>query len=862
MNSVGATARTPNAKLRRSLRYEEKDERLPLVTDVTVRSIGGTSSVVHDLPPESDSSKYLKIGLYGLINAIILVPLMISFSQIIFRDPVFQPYLAELVKLTMVSGAVHQICFSALSTLPFAVGQVQDAGLIFLSAMASSIVHSLHTSETVFKMEEVLSTTLFTLCGSTALLGIALVITGKLRWASFVQYLPMPVIGGYFAFIGFFCLQAGMAMMSGKEVKEISDWVQLANMKSFLLCFPGVVAGVFIWIVTQHVKHFTVLPACMATILVLFYGSMVIFGCSFEDARAYGWIAPLPNTTMNFRDIYKHFRPSHFHAEFLLDQLPTWIAMYFVVAFSSSLDVAAIEMALHKPLDHNAELQTVGWSNLVSGLTGGFTGSYIFLSTIFSMKSGVDSRLTGVLVFILELALVASPFSIISYVPKLFFASLQTLIFVDLFMEWIVHARKSMYVSEYAIVWFTFLIMIFWNLQGGIVLGIVVAAFNFIFAYVESTSIRRVWRQSQVKRQFKERIALLKSRAAIVILELDGYIFFGSSVNIMEQVRKHVLLTTDEYIHLKSSRTLSSSIMTTPRFNNRSTRNHPLATPANMGLMAMEEMDDYISEYNSDAPIPACRTLYLVLDFARVQGIDVTAVRSCFNIMKQMLVENGISLVFANLPKHIEDMLRLHDVFDVDDKAHPTKAFETLDMALEWCEDGLLAKELPVVDNATRLLQSGRTMQLLDVLLPKDKEHDDSKLDDSMGRLYIQTKSFEKGEIIYSCGGEVDGFYVVGKGLIDVYLPSMEHKKMGPGFSGRKRIVQVTNGGLLGDIDMILNKKHSFTAEAKTNCFIFFIKTTSFQRMKKDHPHLAARFEKALMRSMALNILEARFSDE
>ncbi|RQM21199.1 hypothetical protein B5M09_010007 [Aphanomyces astaci] len=801
-----------------------------------------------------------------------------SFSQIIFRDPVFQPYLADLVKLTMVSGAVHQICFSVLSTLPFAVGQVQDAGLIFLSAIATSIVHSLHKADTVFVMEEVLATTLFTLCGSTALLGVALVITGKLRWASFVQYLPMPVVGGYFAFIGFFCLQAGVAMMSGKEVKEITDWAQLTDLKSFYLCAPGIVAGIFMWVVTQRIQHFTILPMCMLTILALFFGSMAVSGTSFQDARAYGWIAPLPNATMNFLDIYKHFQPSHFHAEFMLDQLPSWIAMYFVVAFSSSLDVAAIEMALHKPLDHNAELQTVGWSNVISGLTGGFTGSYIFSSTIFSMKSGVDSRLTGVLVFALELALVMSPFSIISYVPKLFFASLQTLIFVDLFMEWIVHARKSMYVSEYLIVWFTFVVMVLWNLQAGIVLGIVGAAFNFIVSYVESTSIRRVWKQSHVKRQFKERISLLKSRGSIVTLELDGYIFFGSSVNIMAQVRKHVLLTTDELLHQRSTRSLSTSVMATPNFNSHrlhgrtSTRNNA-ATPANMGLMALDDMNEYLSEYSADAPIPACRTRFLVLDFDRVTGIDVTAVRSGFNMIKQMLVENGISLVFANLPKHIEAMLRLHDVFDDNDMNTnscdnvPTKAFETLDIALEWCEDGLLAKEVPVSDSASRLLQSGRIMQLLDVLLPKggggSVEHvGGDKVDDVTGPLYVQTQSFEKGQLIYTCGGDVDGFYVIGKGLVDVYLPSTEHKKMGPGFTGRKRIMQVTNGGLLGDVDMILNKKHSFTAEARSNCFIFFIPTAAMDTMKQQHPNLAARFDKAIMRSMALHILEVRVADE
>ncbi len=58
--------------------------------------------------------------------------------------------------------------------------------------------------------------------------------------------------------------------------------------------------------------------------------------------------------------------------------IPTWLGMYVVVAFSSSLDVAAIQMDMGKQLDFNHELMTVGISNFVSGLTGGFTGSYIF----------------------------------------------------------------------------------------------------------------------------------------------------------------------------------------------------------------------------------------------------------------------------------------------------------------------------------------------------------------------------------------------------------------------------------------------------------------------------------------------------
>ena len=80
---------------------------------------------------------------YGLVNVVILAPVCVSFTSIIFSHPFFAPHLANLTKLVMFSAAVHQLCFSSFSTLPFAVGQVQDAGLIFLSSMAFTMVESM-----------------------------------------------------------------------------------------------------------------------------------------------------------------------------------------------------------------------------------------------------------------------------------------------------------------------------------------------------------------------------------------------------------------------------------------------------------------------------------------------------------------------------------------------------------------------------------------------------------------------------------------------------------------------------------------------------------------------------------------------
>lgn len=112
--------------------------------------------------------------------------------------------------------------------------------------------------------------------------------------------------------------------------------------------------------------------------------------------------------------------------------------MFFVVAFSSSLDVAAIEMELGLPLDYNRELNTVGISNLVSGLMGGFTGSYIFTQTTFNMRRGIDNRLCGYIIVGGELVIALLPVSVISFIPKLFFGSLLVLIATELLCEWLV----------------------------------------------------------------------------------------------------------------------------------------------------------------------------------------------------------------------------------------------------------------------------------------------------------------------------------------------------------------------------------------------------------------------------------------
>jgi hypothetical protein len=135
------------------------------------------------------------------------------FGSIIYRDEAFAPYMPVLIKLTVVLGMVHQVCFSTFSMFPFVVGQVQDAGLIFLSSMACSIVQ--YCQDQGYDDEALLATVTIGLGIATALLGFSLVLIGKFALAQYVQMLPTCIIGGYLALIGWFCGMSGLELMAG-----------------------------------------------------------------------------------------------------------------------------------------------------------------------------------------------------------------------------------------------------------------------------------------------------------------------------------------------------------------------------------------------------------------------------------------------------------------------------------------------------------------------------------------------------------------------------------------------------------------------------------------------------------------------
>ena len=404
--------------------------------------------------------------LYGMINATIVLPVLMSFGSIIYRNDAFDPYMPVLIKMTLASGVVHQLCFSSLSSLPFAVGQVQDAGLIFLSSMAKDTVE--YCQSRGYDDETMLATVTVGLATCTAVLGLGLILIGKLKLAGYVQMLPTCVIGGYLAFIGWFCGMSGISLMAG-ATGDVDIFVVLDHL-GFVL--PGILGGVFIYCSVRTLRHVAVLPMCIIILLIIFYAVLGLTKTSVEDATEIGWIrksqeAPVWYLTWEFLKLNKVDWSA------LPGLVLTELSMIFVVALSSSLDVAAIELELQRPLNYNRELTMVGISNLVSGLTGGYTGSYIFSQSIFSLRAGIRSRLSGFVLAGCEILVFVVPFPILSYVPNFFYGSLLSMICIDLMYEWLWDIRNKVTTAEYVIGLATFGLIQIIGVEYGILAGVV-----------------------------------------------------------------------------------------------------------------------------------------------------------------------------------------------------------------------------------------------------------------------------------------------------------------------------------------------------------------------------------------------------
>ncbi len=587
--------------------------------------------------------------LYGVINAILAIPALFGYAAVIFSDGAYIDVAAPLAKAVVLSAAVHQCVFSWRSTLPFAIGQVQDAGLIFLSKMAADVARSIDGTA-----HDVAATALCGLGLGTALLGLVLVGVGRARMTWLVSYLPLPVLGGYLAFIGLFCIEAGLSLCIGVPLNGPRDWPLLWRPPwRLVLAAPGLLGGILLSRVAKHDKNGTRLPIAMVAMPLAFYMVVYLTGYSLKDAREDGWLFANDSSTdvADLRDVVALYDLGRVSWKALPSLTPIWCSMVVVVGFSSCLDVAAIEVDLGKPLDMDAELTTVGVSNTIAGCLGGFTGSYIFSQTIFTCRAGCRSRIAGLVVVVCEVIAGATRLDLLGALPLFFFAATLAFVGVDLMDEWLLQSRhKWSTKSEYAAVWVTLGAIQALGLVRGLVTGCAACAFTTVAAQIEADAPQRVIRSSLgVPRAPRDARKLRVLRSRLIVLELRGRIWWGTAASLLARIKKALRRADDD--------DETSSLFEASRSG-----------------------DDHASRV-------------VVLDCRLVDGLDASACRACFRPLASMAQAKGFGVALAGLGPKNDALLRIHGVYEAGGSS--VRTFQSMDEAVRWAEGRQLQAPTP-----------------------------------------------------------------------------------------------------------------------------------------------------------------------
>jgi len=218
---------------------------------------------------------------------------------------------------------------------------------------------------------------------------------------------------------------------------------------------------------------------------------------------------------------------------------------------------------------------------------------------------------------------------------------------------------------------------------------------------------------------------------------------------------------------------------------------------------------------------------FLILDFAKVSGLDSTAMLS-FSKMKQVLQDQKITILVTGTSREILNQLKGGGFVSEDPGA--AAAYPDLDHGLEWVENSILGA-MPLEK------EQGLTLkEMFRQLLP-----DESPLNDLFN--YLEKRAVMAGEYLMHQGDLPDHIYFIEEGQVTAQLEK-------PGQSP-VRLETMKSGRMIGELGFYLNQKRTAAVIADEPSVVYLLSATNLAKMEKKAPEAASYFHHLVIQLMA-----------
>lgn len=568
-------------------------------------------------------SSFFANFLSGSLIALVNISVAVSVAALLFAqiDPrLLVPGIAILLMGTFVTG----LGGSLFSDYKAVICSPRNGLVPVFAVMVGSIYTSFGSEYSVAAEATIIAAIMVT----TMIAGLFLLLLGRLKMGNLVRYIPYPVTGGFFAGIGYIFVEGGLTVAAGVQ----PTFSSLADAQFVQLVIPAVVLALCLIMGKMLKDNSLSVPGILLLAILIFYGVLVLAGITQEQAIDNGLLPKIEETGPLFPVFHWDYF-SQIDWIVISDQIGGIVVVSLLCSMMLLLDVSGIELIARKDLNPDHELQVMGYTNVINSLVGGFPGVHDVSDTALADKIGGKDRLTGFVYVALVAAAILAGADFMEIVPTFILGGLLIYVGLEFLIDWVWKARGELPLSDYVVVLIILVVIIFSDILQGVTFGFFIAIILFVVNYSKLSVIKIETNASDhasnVDRDLETRELLNKEGNRVLILILQGFIFFGTADKLVSAIRSRI-------------------------------------------------MDKEGSRFD-----------YLVLDFHHVSQLDTSAIVT-FSKLAQLSERVGFHVIISSADESSIKQLVKHRFFTFADLTWERHYKEQLDIAVDWCERRIL----------------------------------------------------------------------------------------------------------------------------------------------------------------------------
>lgn len=473
-------------------------------------------------------------ALAGILMAVINITVAVSEAVLMFSGTKPE-YLAVGIVALLMSTLIIGIGGTLFSGFGGVICSPRSALAPVFATIISSVYVTLHSEP-----DSQLPTVLMAVMMTSIVTGIFLLLLGRFKLGSLVRYIPYPVMAGFFAGIGFLFLKGGLEVAIG----QAPGFDMINDPHLMQLGFSAILFAVVLSVALNKFDHWSIFPMILAIGLAVFYAVFYQSGQTLMKAIETGWLPQVGSPSGLSIPVFSVKDLALVNWAAIVPQAGSILVAALLNAIILLLDVSGIEIITKKDLNPDKELNIMGMASITSGILGGYPGVHIASDTAFTSKLGGNTRLMGfVYAGVVILALLAGT-GFIGKVPTFILGGLLLYVGFDFLSDWAWKIRTELPVADYLIVIMILAAIALVDILQGVAFGFTVAAVLFVIDYSRLSVIKSEAtgrdHASNVDRDLDTREKLNEQGDRILILMLQGFIFFGTSDKLITEIRERI----------------------------------------------------------------------------------------------------------------------------------------------------------------------------------------------------------------------------------------------------------------------------------------------------------------------------------